>query len=124
MGHVLNYLLTDETKRTHRGTWWVWAGGEKLRHTATMRGTWGWDVTCSCGNYESRTGGATRHSVEESFFDHRYSAQSEAATAAEMRAAGLDPADQGQLIDYLHAAAAGLPYRARTAEERFRDALG
>jgi hypothetical protein len=51
----------------HRITWWVWGhgpqGAYKIPHSAKMRGTWGWDATCSCG-WESRTGGATRGSVE------------------------------------------------------------
>jgi len=79
-GHILNSLLTEETKREHRARWFVYAGGygqplEKIPHQATMRGQWpGYDVQCSCG-WESKTGGATRSSVEESLFDHRYGEQ-------------------------------------------------
>jgi hypothetical protein len=52
----------------------VYAGGQKLRYQSTMRGTWGYDVACSCG-FETNTGGGTRGSVEDYLFDHRYSAQ-------------------------------------------------
>lgn len=65
--------MSGPTRRVpgHRIAWWVWAFGPpgaglapvKMRHRATMRGTWGWDATCSCG-WESRTGGATRGSIE------------------------------------------------------------
>ena len=73
-------LIADETMCEHRATWWVWgwnsSTGEqrKMRHASTMRGTWGWDVTCSCG-WESRTGGATRASVQRDLDDHRLDAQ-------------------------------------------------
>lgn len=87
-GYCLNYLLTPEAKKAHKATWFVWAGDgspeyprQKIRHAATMRGHWpGYDVTCSCG-WESRTGGATRGSVESDFWDHRYAEQSNAKEA-------------------------------------------
>ena len=69
-------LISDETMREHRIKWFVYAGGngqplEKIPHTASMRGRWpGWDVTCSCG-WESRSGGATRRSVQDMLDDHR-----------------------------------------------------
>jgi hypothetical protein len=51
----------------HRISWFVWGwgpdGAYKIPHNAKMRGTWGWDAVCSCG-WGSRTGGATRGSVE------------------------------------------------------------
>jgi hypothetical protein len=84
-GHVLNYLLTDETKRAHRARWFVYTGAEdpetgrreRIPHTSSMRGFWpGYDVVCSCG-YETKTGGGLRHYVEDLLFDHRYSAQSQ-----------------------------------------------
>jgi len=68
-------LLSAETMRAHRARWYVWAGNEKIPHTAQMRGLWGWDATCSCGEWESRTGGATRSAVEEMLLDHRLDAQ-------------------------------------------------
>lgn len=44
----------------HKIRWWVYAGPERIRHSANMRGRWpGWDATCSCG-WDTRTGGATR----------------------------------------------------------------
>jgi hypothetical protein len=42
-----------------------------LPRTAQMRGTWGWDVRCSCG-METRTGGATRRSIRELIWLHKY----------------------------------------------------
>ena len=70
-----------EIMREHRMTWYVYAGGygvplEKMRHTATMRGSWpGWDAECSCGEWESKTGGVTRKSVEDMVWDHRFTAK-------------------------------------------------
>jgi hypothetical protein len=59
----------------HRITWWVWGwgpqGSYKIRHNARMRGTWGWDAECSCG-WQSRTGGATRRSVEQYVWNHKF----------------------------------------------------
>lgn len=85
-GHALNDMLTEETKRAHRARWYVWSGGQKLRHTASMRGYWpGYDVECSCGAWASKTGGATRSSVEEALWQHRYDAQVEGELHAEVR---------------------------------------
>ena len=67
-------LITPETMREHRATWWVWAGNEKIRHTAQMRGTWGYDVTCSCG-WGSNFGGGLRRAVADRLDDHRLDAQ-------------------------------------------------
>ena len=47
---------TARVMREHRATWWVYAGDELIRHTAAMRGTWGYEVKCSCG-WQTRTGG-------------------------------------------------------------------
>lgn len=76
----LNSLLSAETMKAHRATWYVYAGGEKIRKTAQMRGAWGHDVACSCG-WESKTGGATKAAVDEELFDHRFGAQVEAVHA-------------------------------------------
>lgn len=75
MGHILGKYLSPETKKAHRATWYSWASGEKMRATATMRGTWGWDAVCSCGRWESHTGGATRGTVEDALYDHRREAE-------------------------------------------------
>ncbi|MCW2929949.1 MAG: hypothetical protein JWM19_911 [Actinomycetia bacterium] len=83
MSHVLSHLITPETRRAHRASWFVWAGGQKLPHTSTMRGWWGYDVKCSCGGWESRTGGATRGSVEDELWDHRFEAQANARPITE-----------------------------------------
>ncbi len=66
--------LPAETRailRGHRITWWVYAGRDRIRKTATMRGTWGHDATCACG-WDSHTGGATRGSVERDVRSHKY----------------------------------------------------
>lgn len=82
-GHILNYLLTPETKKAHRATWFVYGGpyGEKIRPEKgrTYTGC-GWDVECSCG-WKSRTGGATRGSVEDELWDHRHLEQANAVPA-------------------------------------------
>lgn len=75
-GHDLNHLLTAETKAAHKATWFVYAGGEKIRYQSTMRGTWGYDVVCSCG-WESNHGGGVRRSVEDALWTHRWRAQCE-----------------------------------------------
>jgi hypothetical protein len=79
--------ISPETMREHRARWFVYAGREKIRHTATMRGQWGYDVECSCG-WKTRTGGGVRSYVEDELFAHRFSAQCDAeraATAGETR---------------------------------------
>lgn len=78
---MASYLIAPETMRGHRARWFVYVGEgatrAKIPHTATMRGQWGYDVTCSCGEFETRTGGATRKYIEDELWMHRYSAQSE-----------------------------------------------
>lgn len=58
------------TTQQHRITWWVYAGGERIRRTAKMRGTWGYDATCSCG-WETRTGGAVKRHVSNEIYFHK-----------------------------------------------------
>lgn len=88
MTSITQAMISRETLRAHRARWFVYAGGwgtptEKILHTSTMRGTWaGYDVTCSCG-WESRTGGATRSSVEDDLFMHRLMAQADAGQGSE-----------------------------------------
>ena len=96
----LNDMLKPETLAAHRATWYVWAGGRRMRRQAAMRGTWGYDVECSCGA-GSRTGGATKGTVEDWLFDHRHGAEVEAELHAEARAAGVDPDDQGAYLRFL-----------------------
>jgi N6-adenosine-specific RNA methylase IME4 len=55
----------------HRIEWFVWAGGEKMRHTAKMIGTWGWDAQCTCG-WATRTGGATKKCVSDEVWLHKF----------------------------------------------------
>lgn len=54
----------------HRIRWYVWAGGVRIPRTASMRGLWGYDVTCSCG-WETRTGGAVRRYIEDQVWIHK-----------------------------------------------------
>jgi hypothetical protein len=83
-------LITPETMKAHRATWWVYTGGrtpegmpERIRRQASMRGFWpGYDVTCSCG-WETKTGGAVRRAVAEDLEYHRWSEQTRAEADAE-----------------------------------------
>lgn len=100
-------MISPEVLKAHRVTWYVWAGGEKIRRTSNMRGSWGYDTVCSCG-WESRTGGATRKSVEDEVFSHRLGAQAEAETVIYecplCRVPAGTPCRSGsQELDYLHA---------------------
>jgi hypothetical protein len=53
--------MTENT--THTISWFVYLDGELIPREATMRGSWGYEVKCSCG-WETRTGGATRSYVQ------------------------------------------------------------
>lgn len=77
MSSLTQMMIRPEILAAHRATWFVVAGGQRLRRTSKMCGTWGYDVTCSCG-WDSRTGGATRRCVEDELFDHRLSEQTDA----------------------------------------------
>lgn len=59
-----------EALKDHKITWWVYAGSERIRRNAQMRGQWGFDATCSCG-WDSRTGGGLRRSVEDKVQMHK-----------------------------------------------------
>jgi hypothetical protein len=48
----------------------VYAGEEKIRHTSSMAGEWGWDFECSCG-HTSRTGGAIKGYIEGLIRSHK-----------------------------------------------------
>lgn len=82
MSAVMNSLLTAETKAAHRARWFVYAASEKIPYQSTMRGTWGFDVECSCG-WKSATGGGLRRYIEEQLGNHRWIAQCEAERSAE-----------------------------------------
>jgi hypothetical protein len=75
----MSSLISAEVMKAHRAAWFVWAGGVKMPHQSTMRGLWGYDATCLCGEFETRTGGATRQYVEDELWLHRFSAQGEEA---------------------------------------------
>lgn len=74
--------ISPETMREHRATWWVYPEpgntdpATRIRHSAQMRGTWGYDVTCSCG-WDSRIGGGLRRAAAEALEDHRADVQYE-----------------------------------------------
>ena len=54
----------------HTIKWYVYADGEKIRRTATMRGDWGYDATCSCG-WETNTGGAIKRVISDEVWIHK-----------------------------------------------------
>lgn len=58
------------TTMKHRITWFVVVDGVPHRHKTTMRGSWGYDVTCSCG-WQTRTGGAVRRYIREEIDIHK-----------------------------------------------------
>ena len=66
---------TARVMREHRATWWVYAGDELIRHTAAMRGTWGYEVKCSCG-WQTRTGCGLRRYCQDQLDGHRAEARS------------------------------------------------
>lgn len=55
----------------HKITWWVYAGAARIRRTASMRGSWGFDATCSCG-WDSKTGGALERYVRGEVEFHKF----------------------------------------------------
>lgn len=60
----------NTTATQHKVRWFVYAGGEKIPHTATMRGQWGYDVECSCG-WATKTGGAVRSYIKTEIWLHK-----------------------------------------------------
>lgn len=60
----------NTTRATHRMSWFVYAGREKIRRTATMRGQWGYDVECTCG-WKTTTGGATKGYIDNEVWVHK-----------------------------------------------------
>jgi hypothetical protein len=79
--HPLQYLIRPETMKAHRAAWHVYSGPcgelERVQSGRTYTGM-GYDVMCSCGAWESRTGGALRHSVEDALWEHRSAEQAAA----------------------------------------------
>ena len=64
--------MTQSSAAKHRITWYVYAGSERIRRTAKMRGTWGCDVECSCG-WRTLTGGATQSYIRGEVWMHKLS---------------------------------------------------
>lgn len=62
--------MTTSAITEHRISWFVYAGREKIRHTAGMRGQWGYDVECSCG-WKTTTGGAIKRYVADQVWAHK-----------------------------------------------------
>ena len=62
--------MTTTSTTAHRMSWFVYAGREKIRHTATMRGQWGYDVECVCG-WKTSTGGATKGYINDEVWLHK-----------------------------------------------------
>ncbi len=101
MTSITKLMIRPEILEAHRARWFVWSGGERIPHTASMRGHWpGYDVECSCG-WGSHTGGAIKARVEEALFDHRLDVQADVDLKAEARAAGYDPDDQASYREFL-----------------------
>ena len=61
--------MNSEVK--HQIKWFVWAGDQRIPHTANMRGSWGWDAECSCG-WATHTGGAIRARVLDEVAAHKW----------------------------------------------------
>lgn len=60
----------------HKISWWVWAGNVKIPRTSHMRGTWGYDATCSCG-WKTRSGGAVKQYIQKEIYWHKLEAKIE-----------------------------------------------
>lgn len=63
-------MTVETVAQQHRIMWWVYAGRERIRHTDTMRGRWGWDATCTCG-WDTKTGGAVRSYIAREVMWHK-----------------------------------------------------
>jgi hypothetical protein len=62
----------------HKIKWWVYAtdglgGREKIRHSNSMCGPWGYEASCSCG-WETRSGGAIRAYIRKEVYWHKLEA--------------------------------------------------
>jgi hypothetical protein len=79
--HPLQYMIRPDTMRAHRVRWYVYSGPygelEPVQSGRTYAGM-GYEAMCSCGAWQSRTGGALRRSVEDAVWDHRYDEQGSA----------------------------------------------
>lgn len=62
--------MTTPEAKTHRIRWYVYVNGYRFPRTSTMRGTWGYDVKCSCG-WETRTGGAVERYIRDQVWLHK-----------------------------------------------------
>jgi hypothetical protein len=51
--------------------WFVVLDGKRLPRQATMRGTWGYDATCSCG-WDSKVGGGTLRHIRDKVSEHKW----------------------------------------------------
>lgn len=58
------------TETAPRIRWFAVTEGRRIPATKNLRGTWGWDATCSCG-WDSRTGGAVLRYVREQVSLHK-----------------------------------------------------
>lgn len=66
-----------------------------LRHTAHMRGQWGYDVRCSCG-WDSKTGGAVRSFVRRLIEEHRFEAKCQAEEDEQVYGPEIDALELAQ----------------------------
>lgn len=78
--HCFRSSIRPETLTAHKARWYVYSGPhgeiEPLDSKRSYYGM-GYDVKCSCG-WESRTGGATRTSVHDALWTHRWDEQNAA----------------------------------------------
>lgn len=59
------------TSTTHKISWFAYvAPGEMIPCNSQMRGTWAYDIKCSCG-WESKTGGAVKTYITEEARFHK-----------------------------------------------------
>lgn len=69
--------FSKETNKAHRISWFVYAGfgadKVKIPHTAMMAGQWGYDVVCSCGEFETKVGGGTKGHLLDLVWHHKFS---------------------------------------------------
>lgn len=66
--------MTTTNAVTHRMKWFAYAGGEKFPRTASMRGTWGYDVECSCG-WATNSGGGTKGYITREVWFHKFTTE-------------------------------------------------
>jgi hypothetical protein len=62
----------------HKIKYWVYAGGELMRHSRNMVGFKMWEASCSCG-WKTRTGGAIQSYIKREVQWHKWEHNKEVA---------------------------------------------